>query len=235
MPLDDAWDDPMLRTLEQELAAPFAVQQVSWRVGSTNKKKFDQGNAKDRKGQALAYLDSRDVMGRLDEVCGVAGWQSEYIDAGNGKTCCRVGVKLDGEWIWKSSGAGDTAMEGDKGAFSDAFKRAAVMWGVGRYLYDVSAPWVTLNEYWGIPNEEYAKLEAHLRNYTPRAVGLQTPGENNLAGVLIHTLHQFCQSAQDVDSFIDNNKGMLGKLSAGQKSLVWSEMNKIKERKTEAA
>lgn len=94
------------------------------------------------KALALAYLDSRDVQDRLDEVCGPAGWQSKHYDVGGGKLACSIGILVNGEWVWKSDGAGDTQVEAEKGAFSSAFKRAAVLWGVGRYLYDMGAPWV---------------------------------------------------------------------------------------------
>tara|TARA_R110000851_G_scaffold284617_1_gene438177 strand:- start:1290 stop:1529 length:240 start_codon:yes stop_codon:yes gene_type:complete len=42
---------------------------------------------------------------------------------------------MDGEWVWKSDGAGETSIEGEKGGFSDAFKRAAVHFGYARELY----------------------------------------------------------------------------------------------------
>jgi hypothetical protein len=85
-------------------------------------------------------------MNRLDDVCGAAGWQCEYPHAG-GKTICSIGIKIDGEWVWKADGAGDTDVEAEKGAISDAFKRAAVKWGIGRYLYDLDAPWVPCETY----------------------------------------------------------------------------------------
>lgn len=117
------------------LAAEFPPERVAWRVGPTN------GN----RGMALAYIDARDVMERLDDVCGPAGWQCKYSHA-NGKTVCDIGIKVDDEWIWKADGAGDTDMEGIKGALSDAFKRAAVRWGIGRYLYEFDSPWVEIQE-----------------------------------------------------------------------------------------
>src|SRR3546814_14134583 len=43
--------------------------------------------------------------------------------------------------LFRSDGAGDTAVEVEKGAISDAFKRCAVKWGVGRYRYDIDAVW----------------------------------------------------------------------------------------------
>lgn len=109
------------------LADPFPVSQIHWRVGSTNKDKTS--------GMALAYLDSRDVMDRLDAVVGPDNWQSEHPWSDSKKLACRIGIRIGDQWVWKGDGAGDTAVEADKGAFSDALKRAAVSWGIGRYLY----------------------------------------------------------------------------------------------------
>lgn len=119
----------------KKLSEPFSPDKIHWRVGATS----------GEKGIALAFLDARDVMERLDEVCGPENWQCDYPHA-NGKTCCRIGIKIGDEWVWKSNGAGDTDIEGEKGAFSGAFKRAAVLWGVGRYLYDLDSPWVAVEK-----------------------------------------------------------------------------------------
>lgn len=118
------------------LAEPFPPDAVSWRVGATNSEKT--------KGLALAYIDARDVMARLDEVCGPANWQDEYTETPKGRVLCRIGIRCGTEWVWKTDGAGDSDVEADKGAISDALKRAAVKWGVGRYLYSLSAPWVEI-------------------------------------------------------------------------------------------
>lgn len=147
-----------------ELKAPFPPERVSWRVGSTNGDKT--------RGLALAYIDARDVMERLDAVCGPAGWQRSYPHA-NGKTVCSIGIKIDGEWIWKADGAGDTDVEAEKGALSDAFKRAAVNWGIGRYLYDLDSPWVELEpagRSFRIKESEQAKLRALLGGHKPDKV-----------------------------------------------------------------
>ena len=71
--------------LFSKLSAPFPADRVSWRVGSTTQ-------AKD-KGMALAYIDARDVMDRLDAVMGPAYWQCRYPHA-NGKTVCEIGLAL---------------------------------------------------------------------------------------------------------------------------------------------
>ena len=143
-----------------ELAAPFAPEKVSWRIGQMAK------NSETPKGKALAYLDARDVMNRLDEVCGPGGWQNRYSHAEN-KTVCEIGIQvMPGEWAWKADGAGDSDIEAQKGALSDAFKRAAVRWGIGRYLYDIPSPWVAVNQWKQIEESEHAKLEALLEKYT---------------------------------------------------------------------
>src|SRR5262245_53056728 len=117
-----------------KLREPFSPDVISWRAGSTNKDKT--------RGLALAYIDARDVQDRLDTVVGPENWQSRYPHA-NGKTVCEIGIRYGkDEWIWKADGAGDSDFEAEKGALSDAFKRAGVKWGIGRYLYDIPAIWV---------------------------------------------------------------------------------------------
>ena len=121
--------------LHEQLMAPFPVKAINWRVGATTKDKS--------KGIALAYIDARDVMKRLDDVVGLDNWQDKYPFVG----CCEIGIRIKDEWIWKANGAGETHVEAEKGQFSDAFKRAAVMWGIGRYLYSLPNVWVELDQY----------------------------------------------------------------------------------------
>jgi hypothetical protein len=59
---------------------------------------------------------------------------------------CEIGIRSDSEWLWRANGAGQTDIEAEKGALSDAFKRAAVCWGIGRYLYDLPNVWVPLKD-----------------------------------------------------------------------------------------
>ena len=130
------------------LAAPFPVNRLSWRVGATNAKRLGCKPWEATEGIALAYIDARDVMGRLDAIQDELGviWQSEYLPVHGPVVICRIGLFFPGvnEYLWRSSGAGSTQVEAEKGATSDAFKRAAVMWGVGRYLYALPSPWVGL-------------------------------------------------------------------------------------------
>lgn len=129
-----------------ELTKPFPENRIHWRVGASNAKKVrrESGNqnAPPTKGVALAYIDARDVMERLDFVVGPPNWQCRYPFTG----CCEIGLRIDGEWVWRANGAGQTDMEGEKGQYSDSFKRAGVMWGIGRYLYALPNEWYDLDD-----------------------------------------------------------------------------------------
>jgi hypothetical protein len=127
-------------TITDKLKQPFDPKIIHWRVGSTNAKKLGCKPWEATKGIALAYIDARDVMKRLDQVCGDS-WQVKYPFKG----CCEIGIKVDNEWLWRSNVAGETQVEGEKGQGSDSFKRAAVLWGVGRYLYYLPNVWCDLN------------------------------------------------------------------------------------------
>jgi hypothetical protein len=88
-------------------------------------------------GLELTYVDARYVMSLLDVELGPGNWQDEYVIGPGGKVSCRIGIFVeDRGWVWKGDGAGETDIEGEKGSFSDAFKRAAVKWGIARDLYD---------------------------------------------------------------------------------------------------
>jgi len=115
------------------LSAPFAPSAIHWRAQTVTQ----DGT----KALALAYLDARDVMDRLDQAVGPANWRDSYVETLKGRTICTLEIRVDGEWIAKSDGAGDTDVEGEKGSISDALKRAAVKWGIGRYLYDLGNVW----------------------------------------------------------------------------------------------
>ena len=129
---------------ESLLSEPFVESIVNWRVGATNAKKLNVKPWEATSGIALAYIDARIVMDRLDAVLGLAGWQDAYVETVKGRIICTIKCKIDGEWISKSDGAGDTGTEGEKGAISDAFKRAAVKFGIARYLYSLPNSWVNL-------------------------------------------------------------------------------------------
>jgi hypothetical protein len=136
------------------LAKPFDPMEIEWRVGQAAKT-----------GQSctlLAYLTSRAVMDRLDEVLGPDGWQDSYEAGPDGGLMCGIGVRTNGDnWVWKYDGAENTQIEAIKGGYSGAFKRAAVKWGIGRYLYKLGMEWhETVDHYTAKePGVDYIKVK----------------------------------------------------------------------------
>jgi Rad52/22 family double-strand break repair protein len=111
------------------LAAPFDAQQVRVRSHS---------------GREIQYITARTAMNRLDSVLGPENWWDEYTP-GENSVLCRLTVRLpDGTTLTKADAGGYAGMadsgDDDKSGFSDAFKRAAVKFGVGRYLYRDGVP-----------------------------------------------------------------------------------------------
>ena len=145
----------MSKVVWDRLAAPFPPSAIHWRIGR---------KAKGGSGQALVlpYIQARDVMDRLDQVVGPENWQTHYPHASD-KVICQLSVRIDGEWIAKCDGAGDTSIEADKGAISDALKRAGVLFGIARYLYRLDSVWARVDSRGQIADEEKNKLESVLR------------------------------------------------------------------------
>ena len=134
----------------------------------------------DKKGCCVAYIDSRDVQDLLDEVCWVDKWQNEFYEV-KWKVFCKIWIKIEDEWIWKSdswaleeSESIDTETT-SKWETSDAFKRAAVQWWIGRFLYTKEMYWITEEEY----NKNKFKLTEYINsqknwNITPKINNTQT-------------------------------------------------------------
>ena len=132
----------------EELAKPFDPNEVELKV---------QATTQDRKrGMVVAYVDARTVMDRLDAVIGPGNWRDSYYvstdkEVGGKRVVevvCILGVRAQegGEWIEKQ----------DVGE-GDALKRAAVKFGVGRYLYKLPKVWADLDERGQIKDYEAVK------------------------------------------------------------------------------
>lgn len=117
------------------LAEPFAPGEVQWRLEALSKDK--------RRAMVVPYIDARSVLERLDEAVGPEGWQDAYevLMAREGSFAVRCRLSVLG--VSKEDvGEGESL----KAAFSDALKRAAVKFGVGRYLYRLEKQWVDYDE-----------------------------------------------------------------------------------------
>lgn len=204
------------------LCTPFAAEEIDWRIGSTSGDKT--------KGMALAYMDARAVMDRLDGVCGPDGWQCNYTPGVNGSIICNIGVRMPaGEWIWKADGAGATDVEGEKGMLSDALKRAAVRWGIGRYLYEMKSPWVAIekrgNSYF-IPDAERKNLDkVHEDFCTTAGWGLRAGRvAYAFANQVVKHFVTDAAAAQDVK---ERNAGMIAQLPVSMRKHLNETLDRI--------
>ena len=132
------------KTIREELARPFAPEDLEWRIQVTSKDKTS--------GLAIPYVTNRAIQDRLDEVVGPENWYNDYKPwHGNGKKdaqICGISIYFEGKgFITKWDGAEDSDIEPIKGGLSDSMKRAAVQWGVGRVLYKMTKPlWVRIEQ-----------------------------------------------------------------------------------------
>ena len=114
------------------LARPFARGSHKFRVGASTQDKA--------KSMALVYIDARDVMDRLDEALGPEGWSDEFRPLEMGEHwVVECSLMVEGAHVKVDVGEGDAA----KDAYSDSLKRAAVKFGVGRYLYGAPTVWAS--------------------------------------------------------------------------------------------
>lgn len=142
-----------LQTLLENLRKEIPYQ---WRVQSRNKERT--------KAICSAYIDARDVMNVLDKYCEY-GWQTDTKELA-GFIFYGIGIEVpdvnpDGKytgytstlWRWDTGArieenkSDNMYEQAGKSAASDAFKRAAVQWGVGRFLYDLPTVSLPCDQY----------------------------------------------------------------------------------------
>lgn len=124
-----------LQSIQKKLAAPFHPDEIEWRVQQAG---FSA--AGNPYCMVIPYITNRAIQARLDEVFGVFGWENTYKPSPDGKGyLCGITVTIGDQRVTKWDGAEYTNIEALKGALSDSMKRAAVQFGVGRYLYKLDA------------------------------------------------------------------------------------------------
>jgi len=110
-----------------KLRLPLKISEVEFRLGRMSGNKISY----------LAYKDARVDQNRLDSVVGPGYWQRKH-EVIDGNLYCSVGIYNAEikEWVWVQDVGTPSNFESEKGAASDAFKRACFNLGIGRELYD---------------------------------------------------------------------------------------------------
>lgn len=163
------------RTIQAELARPFAPEDLEWRLQKTIESKL--------RGIAVPYVTNRAIQARLDDVVGPDGWYNEYKPwhrSGQKEAqICGISIYfLEKGFITKWDGAEDSDIEPVKGGLSDSMKRAAVQWGIGRVLYGMDVVWVDIEKQgksWVIPKNQRTVLDKAYLDYLSKLKLTPTP------------------------------------------------------------
>ena len=202
----------------RELQKPFKEEEIEWRVGATNKDKT--------MGLALPYVTNKAIQNRLDEVFGVFGWKNEFKEWKGNSQLCGISIwdEDKNEWLTKYDGADDTTMESTKGGLSDAMKRAAVQFGIGRYLYKLDPIWVPLKDgkyldfipqlpVWALPYEEQERITREIN----------TPPEIDESIVNTRVSDIKTKYSNDADANSNGNNTAKGKTGSTKNSIPKNE------------
>lgn len=147
----------------QRLAEPFPPHSIEWKPGVMMK----DGS----KCLAMAFGDYRDYQLRLDDV--VPGeWSVTFKPWSENKIICELIVcgvtrSSTGEYTPGERGA---VSEGPN-AEAQAFKRACVMFGLGRDLYNCPSIWVPMDDKKKITPEGKKQLDTHYTRWYKQRMG----------------------------------------------------------------
>lgn len=121
---------------------PLQPHEIEWKIQTS----------KNGKTLVVPYIDNRAVMSRLDECFSPEKWESTFTPFDKGFICT---ITING--IQKSDGSDLSDIEPIKGGISNAMKRAASQWGLGRELYKYPKIYIT-GEHKYIPDEYLIRL-----------------------------------------------------------------------------
>ena len=136
---------------------PFSSGDIEWRVNRSGVK-----NGKPW-AKVLAYVTNRAIMDRLDNVAGPENWQNSFTPGPSGGVMCGISILSGDQWVTKYDGSENTEFESIKGGYSGSMKRAAVHWGIGRYLYGLEEGWADF-----VPNGTHSdKIDGVFHKWNP--------------------------------------------------------------------
>lgn len=118
----------------KKLSEPFDEKTIGIKVQSYSKD--------ETKAMLVAYVQHTDAYVRVEQVD--PSWSTQVLEVKyHAPDYCTVRMRLTILGVSRDN-VGDGSEE--KGATSDAFKRCAMLFGVGRYLYDSETVWVPFNK-----------------------------------------------------------------------------------------
>src|SRR5712675_530512 len=125
LPPSPQFSPKQIRELIAALEVPLDPRVIEWRVTNITK-------AGKPRGQVVPYADQRAYTDRLNSLFSPAGWTRKYA-VHTSATCERMIFGLGLHSATGEEWAGD--QNAVTSAEAQAFKRACVCFGLGRYLY----------------------------------------------------------------------------------------------------
>ena len=215
------------------LSKPFDPKEVEVKIQAVNKDRT--------RAQVVAYVDARTVLDRLDEAVGPTGWSDAYDvlsdkTDGDGRRLVEVRCALTVCDVSKEDvGEGDSL----KAAFSDALKRAAVKFGIGRYLYRLPKVWADLDERGNIKDPDAVKrllLGGEAPSQEERGTRPQPKDDNSpprpggITEAQIRYIHKlWAEIAAEGDDIHEYASAILGRDVQSLKELTRQEASKLIE------
>lgn len=134
--------DAELKKISAQLQDPFESDDLEWRVQRSGINRNSAWVA------VVSYVTNRAIQQRLDDVVGFNNWKNEYKTSPDGAgVICGLSININNEWITKWDGAekkpSSKTIDETKSALSNSMKRAAVQFGIGRYLYSLESKFAT--------------------------------------------------------------------------------------------
>lgn len=117
--------------MEELKFRPLRADEIEVRVQSV----FEKGVV------LLIYKDARVDMDVLDETVGTMNWKRSH-SRDNANCTVSIWDAEKKEWVGKEDTGTESTAEKEKGLASDSFKRACVLWGIGRELYHAPFIWI---------------------------------------------------------------------------------------------
>lgn len=150
----------LTKEILEQLGKKFPAKDIGLKVQATF------GKEGEKQGLIVPFIDARDVIKRLNEVVG-GNWSDSYRKGETGGLECALTVcgitRCD-------VGESDNDTEAEKSAYSGSFKRAAVKFNIGLFLYDMPKMFAKIEpsgKSWKLSDGE----ESRLRRLIATALG----------------------------------------------------------------
>ena len=115
----------------KKLSAPFTTIGADGKTYPAHKWRVQKGL------RCIPYIDARQVSERLNSVLGINGWSDTLEETSQKMMICNLTCIIEGKAISHSDVGTPKNAEAEKSMASDSLKRAAVHFGIGRYLYEI--------------------------------------------------------------------------------------------------